>query len=250
MLEGFSLEKDPFYNEEFRSVIGYDGRYSISNLGRVRSERRERPNGGYLKERILKIAISNENGQCGVNLWESNIPKHFLISSLVADAFIKNSRSGKKIVVIHKNKNAKDNRLINLIVDSKSVSNKIDYKFGITYHNIQSMALAAIERGKKREQEFGIYESDILIGYICKRCFKECSFDDFSHTNTICNHCKAISEGTNDVGKIKRRNELSTVGIQECSKCNSAKPFSEFYKDRKLKNGIKSSCKQCNRKSV
>ena len=54
--------------------------------GLDRSEEKGRM-GGFLKQRILKIAIG-QNGQCGVNLWENNRPVHFGISVLVADAFI------------------------------------------------------------------------------------------------------------------------------------------------------------------
>ena len=42
------------------------------------------------------------------------------------------SRDGYKKVVIHKNKNPKDNRLSNLLVDTKSRSNKMDFQQGIT----------------------------------------------------------------------------------------------------------------------
>jgi len=230
--------------EEFRSVIGYDGLYSVSNLGRVMSERRERPNGGYLKERILKISIT-QNGQCSVGLSENNKRKRFLISTLVADAFIPKDRDGKTIVVIHKNKNPKDNRLVNLIVDSKSVSNKIDYLMGITAHNIDSMALMAVERGKEREHKFGIYDAGVLVGYVCTRCFNNCDLTDFRHTNTICNNCKSISEGVYDIGKIKRRKELSIAGLQECSRCKNTKPFIDFHKSKYTKNGIVSKCKGC-----
>jgi hypothetical protein len=239
----YSTQLELFENEEFRSVAGYDGIYSVSNLGRVRSERRERPNGGFLKERILKIAVCENS--CGVNLWENNKPKHFAIQVLVADAFINKSRDGRKVVVIHKNKDTRDNRLSNLLVDSKSVSNKIDYQLGNTHHVIQSMALSAIERGKQRDVNFGIYDGGLLVGYVCSRCFKECSLSDFSRTNTFCNHCKSISEGVLDIGKIRRRKELYEAGLQECSKCKKIKSLTEFYKSKRANNGCRSSCISC-----
>ncbi len=244
MKDVFSLQIEPFEGEEFRSVVGYDGYYSVSNYGRVRSERRERSIGGYIKERIRKIQVIND-GQCCVNLYQNNKPKSFLISNLVADAFIEKSRNGKHLVVIHKNKNPKDNSLSNLFVDTKSISNKIDFKLGITQHNIDALAKKAIKRGEYRDKNFGIYENGILIGYVCTRCLNEFLLSEFTHTNTICKRCKAISEGVLDYGKVQRRKELSNLGLQECSKCKKSKPFNEFYKDKNRKNGIISKCKIC-----
>ena len=240
----FSLQLEPFEGEVFRDVVGFDGMYTVSNFGKIKSERRERSTGGFLKERILKIAVG-KNLQCGVNLWENGNPKHFSISILVADAFIKKQRDGLKIVVIHKDKNQKNNRLENLIVDTKSVCCKIDYQLGLKDESLINASIAARKRGQERYKKFGIYDGKQLVGFVCKRCFKECSFNEFRHTNTICNNCKAISEGVLDIGKIERRKELSKAGLQECSKCKKVKSFNKFHKNKRTKNMITSSCIEC-----
>ena len=245
----FSTELTPFIGEEFRSVVGYDGFYSISNFGRVKSESRERNNGGIIKERILKIPITTD-GHSGICLFKDGKPKHFSISNLVADAFIPKSRDGKKIVVIHKDKDARNNRLQNLMVDTKSISNKMDFDLGLTQNNIDAMALSAIERGKSRVFEFSIFDGGNLIGHVCRRCFKDCSLNEYRGNNRICNNCKSISEGVFDVGKMEKRKDFAKAQLQECSRCKKIKPYKDFYNDKANKNGIVSSCKSCWSKAI
>ena len=38
------------------------------------------------------------------------------------------------------------------------------------------------------------------------------------------------------------------TGYAKCSRCGETKPFSDFYKKKTTKYGIKSSCKQCEQK--
>ena len=241
----FSLELTPFDGEEFRDVLGYDGVYSVSNLGRVKTEYRKLER-GFVKERIRKIKVNPETHQCIVNLTYGKVSKNFLVSHLVADAFILDKkRDGKHIVVIHKNKNPKDNRLENLLIDSKSVSCKISYAKGILDPSIATMAAIAKDKGKQRDLNFGIWENGKIIGYTCTRCFNEYSLNEFSGKNTFCNTCKYKSDGVSDIGKINRRSNLRNSGLQECSICNKIKPYNYFWKDKNNRNGIYPSCKKC-----
>lgn len=68
--------------EIWLSVRGYEGRYQISSLGRVRSQRRNKA-----RERILR-PVKHKNGYLAVSLWRDNKGVTFHIHSLVADAFI------------------------------------------------------------------------------------------------------------------------------------------------------------------
>jgi len=95
--------------EEWRDVIGYNGDYQISNLGRVKSFK-------YIRERIL-IPKKKKNGYLQVILSKNNTHKTITIHKLVAIAFLNhsdNSPGHQKIVVDHINNIKDDNRSANL----------------------------------------------------------------------------------------------------------------------------------------
>ena len=71
--------------EIWKSIEGYEGKYEISNLGRVKSlvDR----NGRY-REQILKPRIGKA-GYLYLNLWKNSVGKARKIHRLVAEAFVK-----------------------------------------------------------------------------------------------------------------------------------------------------------------
>jgi hypothetical protein len=85
-------------SEEWRDVVGYEGLYQVSSLGRVRSNNVIRKING---KRYYKI-----------DLYKDSICKWHLVHRLIALAFILNPHN--KPEVDHINKNTKDNRLENL----------------------------------------------------------------------------------------------------------------------------------------
>lgn len=74
--------------EEWKEIYGYEGLYSISNQGRVKSHMKK---SGFLhlKERIMKPTIKN-NGYLQVDLTKIGIRKKFYVHRLVAEYFIPN----------------------------------------------------------------------------------------------------------------------------------------------------------------
>lgn len=74
--------------EEWRDIHGYEGLYSISNLGRVKSQIKK---SGflYLKERIMNPTIKS-NGYLQIDLIKSGNRKKFYVHRLVAEHFIPN----------------------------------------------------------------------------------------------------------------------------------------------------------------
>jgi len=102
--------------EIFKDVPGYEGKYQVSNIGRVKSLERWRDNGygGYLhKERILKARL-DKKGYLQVHLYK-NYRKAFYIQSLMAMSFLGHSLNGtNKIVIDHINNIKTDNRIENL----------------------------------------------------------------------------------------------------------------------------------------
>ena len=78
--------------EKWVDIIGYEGIYEVSDMGRVRSSKHkttesERHGTRKWKQRILKQKISRDNN-CRVDLWKRKQPQTFLVHRLVARAFI------------------------------------------------------------------------------------------------------------------------------------------------------------------
>ena len=92
-------------NEEWRDVVGYEGRYQVSSMGRVKSFK-------WNKERFLKPR-GNRGGYLQVNLYAGGgKPKKFYVHRLVCEAFHDNPDN--KPQVNHVNEDKADNRACNL----------------------------------------------------------------------------------------------------------------------------------------
>ena len=87
-----------YMNEEWRAVVGYEGYYEVSNLGRVK------------RRKILKHDIVF--GYSRVTLCINNKPKHYYSHCLVAKAFIPNINN--KPFVNHIDNNRQNNIVSNL----------------------------------------------------------------------------------------------------------------------------------------
>lgn len=94
-------------NEIWKDIIGYEGKYQVSNTGKVRSLNYN--NTHTIKE--LKPKTS-KYGYLEVKLSKNNRTKDYIVSRLVAIHFIPNPLFKEE--VIHISKDAKDNRVENL----------------------------------------------------------------------------------------------------------------------------------------
>ena len=95
--------------EEWRDVVGYEGLYQVSNMGRIKSFPRK---GTRTKEdRILK-PLQNNNSYQYVDLYKNKKVKRYLIHRLVASTFIDNFKNYN--CVNHKDENPKNNKVDNL----------------------------------------------------------------------------------------------------------------------------------------
>ena len=101
--------------EEIRRPIpGFQGIYSISTIGRIKSHYRSSVNKDgriWLKEKILKTSIK-VGGYRSIGLRKDKTKQSYIVSRLVALAFISNPEN--KPEVNHKNGNKLDNRVENL----------------------------------------------------------------------------------------------------------------------------------------
>ena len=90
--------------EIWKPVVGYEGLYEVSNLGRVKSVK-------FGRERVLK-PIKHPNGYLCVNLCKDGKRKNCLVHRLVAQAFIPNPLNLPEIN--HINEQKTENRASNL----------------------------------------------------------------------------------------------------------------------------------------
>lgn len=90
--------------EIWKDIKGYEGKYQISNLGRLKTIR-------FKKWYIMKFHLDKHN-YCDVCLWKNGKKKHSCIHKLVAQYFVDNPNNYN--AVIHKDKNFSNNIYTNL----------------------------------------------------------------------------------------------------------------------------------------
>ena len=95
----------------WRDIEGYEGRYQVSNMGRVKSLGRKDRFGRVIKERILEPAVTH-NGYLRVGLHVDGKRKMLRVHRLVCEAFHENPDN--KSEVNHVNEDKTDNRACNL----------------------------------------------------------------------------------------------------------------------------------------
>jgi hypothetical protein len=104
--------------EKWKDIKGYEGYYQISNMGYVRSLRREiwrRDNTRYKTKGCILKFHKTIYGYYQVGLRKKNCKrKHIAVHCLVWDAFGNEKRNGKKLQVDHIDNDKTNNRIDNL----------------------------------------------------------------------------------------------------------------------------------------
>ena len=97
--------------EIWKDIKGYEGKYQVSNLGRIKSLRDAH---GNYREKILSNRIRGRKGSeyYAVALYKNNKPRNVSVHRLVAEAFVP-KKLGKNDID-HINTNRFDNRAENL----------------------------------------------------------------------------------------------------------------------------------------
>jgi hypothetical protein len=93
-------------DEHWRPILGYEGLYEVSDLGRVRSLPRKTTRGG-----VLKLQL-RPDGYFDIELYARGGKSRHLVHRLVAQAFC--PQRSHQTVVRHRNAKRDDNRAVNL----------------------------------------------------------------------------------------------------------------------------------------
>lgn len=123
--------------EVWKEVHGFEGKYSVSNLGRIKSNgfyvipNSERVKPFWKKESILKPWVHG-TGYLSISLGRGN---RFLAHRLIAITFLPNPNNYKD--VNHINGIKDDNRLVNLEWCNRSQNNLHAFKIGLMDHGFK-----------------------------------------------------------------------------------------------------------------
>ena len=102
--------------EIWKDILGYEGKYMVSNWGRVKSLNYHRTS----KERILK-GRKTKNGYLHVKLYKDGKGKWYFVHRLVAEVFLENPKGYNE--VNHRDENKQNNCVDNLEWCSRQYNN-------------------------------------------------------------------------------------------------------------------------------
>lgn len=187
-----------FFNMEiWKDIKGYEGKYQISNLGRIKSIGRMTDFGKnklWIEEKLLRYYITKKCLYFQITLRDYNlIPKNKMTHRLVAEAFIPNPEN--KPFVNHKNGNKMDNSVENLewVTPKENSQHAIETGLNVyygenhTYCKISDNTVSLIREDRKN----GMRYSEIARKYEVSA----------GHVRDICNNRKRKKQ-TNEKTKI------------------------------------------------
>ena len=159
-------------NEIWKSVLGYEGLYVVSNLGRICSlwDGRHQIH----RTKVLKPG-KNNGGYLFVNLWKNGEKKMFLVHRLVAIAFIPNPEGKPEVnhLTEDKTKNSVDS------IEWVTHKENINYGTGkersaraqmndkkkskpVIQYTIDGEFIKEFPSSKEAERQTGIFQSNIV----------------------------------------------------------------------------------------
>ena len=162
-------------NEQWKSVIGYEDLYEVSNLGNVRSKDRIvyqlHKDGGQArhiyKGKMLKPQLQR-NGYLAIDLHKAGSFIRFFVHRLVASSFVENP-DGKPIIN-HKDSNRTNNRFDNLEWVTQSENVIHGYRFGnmipphqrkVGQYDFDGNLIRIWKSQTDVEREMGIFQANI-----------------------------------------------------------------------------------------
>lgn len=168
--------------EIWKDVVGYEGLYEVSNLGRIKSIARLVRQGGRrlsIKEIILKSPVDTP-GYPTIGLHKNGTKRTVQVHSLVAIAFLGHTPCGLEIVIDHINGIKTDPRAENLRIvthrfncamGERKDKDKSTSKYpGVCWSNIAKKWMASI-RINKKSKHLGYFKNEIDAANIYQKEF-------------------------------------------------------------------------------
>ena len=136
-------------NEIWKAIEGYEGKYEVSNLGRVRSLHRKvatvHSSMRTIKGKTL-VPWTDKDGYLHVNLWCECKMKSHMVHRLVAGAFIPNPDNMPE--VNHKDEDKQNNRADNL----EWCNTRYNINYGNRSHKVSQTRISNAMLGLRVEQ--------------------------------------------------------------------------------------------------
>ena len=146
--------------EIWKDVVGYEGYYQVSDLGRVRSLDRITSNGRKIKGKILSTKVNTPPYYPRVSLSVNGKMKLVQVHRLVAQAFVYNPDPEHKTQVGHKDESRTNNRADNLEwVTPKENSNMPLHRERVSKAN-EGKVLSAETKSKISLSQKGKYKGE------------------------------------------------------------------------------------------
>lgn len=154
-LENYSIVTVDMCTEIWRDVKGYEGRYEVSNYGRVRQKIDLFKKCNKKAIKIIKPDINyiKRYGYLRVNPYKDNKSKHFFVHRLVAEAFMPNPYNLP--MINHKDEDRSNSRLDNLEWCTP--------KYNTNYGN--AMLKSKLTRISNKEKSCGFKKQDLWNQY-------------------------------------------------------------------------------------
>lgn len=145
--------------EIWKDIEGYEGLYPVSNMGRIRSLDRIKPNsGGQIAKGKIKSIVDNGNGYKIVNLYKGGTSRMKYVHRLVAEAFLANTHNYPQIN--HKDENKNNNKLTNL----EWCSSEYNCNYG---NHAQKARLSHIVENRNREIDMYDFCGNLIKTFLC-----------------------------------------------------------------------------------
>lgn len=149
-----------FKTEQWKPVVGYEGYYEVSDLGRVKSVSRKISifKTYYISKDRIMTQGNHTAGYFTVMISKNNKYRPLLVHQLMAMAFLNHVPERFKIVVDHKDNNKQNNLLSNLQV----ISNRENLSKDATH---KSGFLGVTKRFNRYQSKITINSVPITLGY-------------------------------------------------------------------------------------